>query len=120
MISSQSAVLAGFLMFLLEGCTANPSTTALAGLPTMATFYECNPSDGSANASDARSVEIDPGAEEDEIILKIGSGHAQRLEADATGARGLFANAAYAWRLTSPQPVLTIIGSFQTYRCTPR
>lgn len=107
MLNSQLVLLAVCLL-LLEGCVAKP-----AELSTTASFFACVPSDGSG---DARSVEIDPSAQADMIVLKIGNGYPQRLNAVFGSANRLFANTAYAWRLAYPA-VLTDIASFQTYRC---
>jgi hypothetical protein len=120
MISSQSGMLAGALILLLGGCVARQAAPALVGIPIAATFYLCTPSDGDTDTAAARSVEIDPGAAADEIILRFGSGHAQRL-ADVDGSSDrLFANASYAWRLAAAGPILTEVFAFQTYHCAPR
>ena len=113
-------MLAGILLLLLAGCVAKPPTVSQSGLPTAPSFFACTPSDGAGDGSNAPVVEIDPGADADEIILKMGQGYPQHLDAVAGSADRIFANAAYAWRLASPAPVLTDIDSFQTYRCVPR
>ncbi len=100
------------ICLLLEGCMAKP-----AGVPTTASSFVCMPADGTGDASDARSVEIDPGTDAGTIMLKIGNGYPQRLDAVFGSANHLFANTAYAWRLAYPAPVMTDIASFQTYRC---
>jgi hypothetical protein len=120
MINSQFAILAGCLLLLLGGCMANPWTSGSGELPNAATFFACSPSDGSGDAADALSVELDPGTEADAITLRIGDADPQRLDAVPGSAGRLFANAAYAWRLAYPAAVLTDVNSFQTYRCVPR
>jgi hypothetical protein len=120
MINSQFALLAAFLILLLGGCMANPGTSGSAEFPKAATFFTCRPSDGSGDGSDAVSVEIDPSADADAIMLSVGDAHPHRLDAVPGSSDRLFADEAYAWRLGYPAAVLTDVNSFQTYRCVPR
>ena len=99
---------------------ANPLASGSAELPKVATFFGCSPSDGSGDAIDALSVELDPSADADAIILRIGKNDPQRLDAVPGSSDRLFANGAYAWRLAYPAAVLTDVNSFQTYSCVPR